>query len=180
MAVALAGGVLVLLAVDPNILNTPAEAVVLVTFSVAGAAVPIACAIAIRRYHLYDIDRLISGTLVYVILIALIGGAYAALISASEALASAFGQSSSLAIVTTTLVLAAILEPLKRRIEAYAERFREERGAQSEPAPPARIPSPDDAWIEAVAVRVAEILRSDGLERRAAAPEQEPIRAVPD
>lgn len=169
LAVFLAGGILVLLAVDPNILNTPAEAVVLVGFSLGGAVVPIACAIAIRRYHLYDIDRLISQTVVYVSLVAIVGGVYAALISVAEVLASAFGQGSSLAIVTTTLVLAALLEPLKKRIEAYVERFREE------PEPKANaMPTPDDAWIEAVAVRVAELLRSDGRLSHAAQPTAEP------
>ena len=168
VAVALAGGVLALLAVDPNILNTPAEAVVLVTFSVAGATVPIACAIAIRRHHLYDIDRLISQTVVYVSLVAIVAGIYAALISVAELLASAIGQGSSLAIVATTLVLSALLEPIKKRLEAYVERFREEREPEREPAPTLPVPSPDDAWIEAVALRVAEILRSDGNARRAA------------
>ena len=162
VAVALAGGVLVLLAVDPNILNTSAEAVVLVTFSVAGATVPIACAIAIRRYHLYNIDRLISQTVVYVSLVAIVGGAYAALISVAELLASAIGQGSSLAIVATTLVLSALLEPIKKRLEAYVEDFREEADQEPQLAPQSHLPVPDDAWVEAVAVRVAELLRSNG------------------
>ncbi len=172
VAVALAGGVLVLLAVDPNILNTSAEAVVLVTFSVAGATVPIACAIAIRRYHLYNIDRLISQTVVYVSLVAIVGGAYAALISVAELLASAIGQGSSLAIVATTLVLSALLEPIKKRLEAYVEGFREEADQEPQLAPQPHLPAPDDAWVEAVAVRVAELLRSNGH-----APSAEPAAA---
>jgi hypothetical protein len=157
LAVALAGGVLVLLAVFPEILNSPAEAIVLVLFSVGGALVPIACAIAIRRHHLYDIDRLISQTFVYGCLVAIVAGVYSALITTFEQMSVALtGESSNLAVVLTSVILAATLEPLKKRLEAYAERFRE-------PAPPVPLPVavPDDTWIEAVARRVAEILRAD-------------------
>jgi hypothetical protein len=154
LAVILAGGVLVLLAIAPSILNSPAEAIVLVLFSVGGALVPIACAIAIRRYHLYDIDRLISQTVVYTGLVAIVAGAYSALITTSERLSIVLtGESSDFSIVFTTLVLAVAFEPLKKRLEAFAERFREEQRPAS--------PAPDDAWVEAVAARVAEILRSD-------------------
>jgi hypothetical protein len=160
LAVALAGGILVLLAVDPDILNTPAEAIVLVGFSFGGAVVPIACAIAIRRYHLYDIDRLISQTVVYGSLVAIVAGVYAALIGTFEQLSITFtGQGSNASLVLTSVILAITFEPLKKRLEAYVERFREKR----EPEPVAvAMPVPDNAWIEAVAVRVAEILRAEG------------------
>jgi hypothetical protein len=152
LAVVLAGGVLVLLAIFPNILNTPAEAIVLVTFSVGGALVPIACAVAIRRYHLYDIDRLISQTFVYTALIAIVAGVYSALITGFERLSIALtGEGTDFSIVITTLVLAVAFEPLKKRLEAYAERFRDE------PAP-SRSPVMDDASIEAIAKRVAEMM----------------------
>lgn len=67
------------------------------------------------------------------------------------------GENSDVSLVVTALVLAVTFEPLKLRLQAYAERFREL------PAPrPASPPLPDDAWIEAVAVRAAQIIRADG------------------
>lgn len=153
LAVVLAGGVLVLLAIFPNILNTPAEAIVLVTFSVGAAVVPIACAVAIRRYHLYDIDRLISQTFVYTCLVAIVAGIYAALITALQRISVALtGAETDFSLVITTLVLAVTFEPLKKRLEAYAERFRED------PPASAVVPSLDDATIAAVAKRVAEMM----------------------
>jgi hypothetical protein len=160
LAVALAGGVLVLLAVNPDILNSPAEAVVLVLFALGGALVPIACAIAIRRYHLYDIDRLISQTFVYTCLVAIVAGVYSALITGFERISIAFtGEGSDFAVVITTLVLAVTFEPLKKRLEAYAERFRDEPSLG-----PPREPVPDDELVEAVALRVAALLREDRRE----------------
>jgi hypothetical protein len=154
LAVVLAGGVLVLLAAFPNILDTPAEAIVLILFSVGGAVVPIACAVAIRRYRLYDIDRLISQTFVYTCLIAIVAGVYSALITGFERISIAItGEGSDFSIVITTLVLAVAFEPAKKRLEAFAERFRDDG-----PVPVVVAPAPDDSWIEAIAVRVADIL----------------------
>ena len=156
LAIVMAGGILVLIAIFPNILNTPAEAIVLVTFSVGAAVVPVACAIAIRRYHLYDIDQLISQTFVYTSLVAIVAGVYAALITGLQQLSVALiGEKSDFSIVITTLVLAVAFEPVKKRLEAYAERFRD-----NEPQPPkvSEKSSIEDDEIELLADRVAELL----------------------
>jgi hypothetical protein len=155
LAVVLAGGVLVLIAIFPNVLNTPAEAIVLVTFSIGGALVPIACAVAIRRYHLYDIDRLISQTFVYTALVAIVAGVYAGLITALQRISVALtGEETDFSLVITTLVLAVAFEPVKKRLEAYAERFRDEPAASRRPA----VALMDDESIEAIAKRVAEMM----------------------
>jgi hypothetical protein len=155
LAVVLAGGILVLIAIFPNILATSAEAIVLVTFSLGAAMLPIACAIAIRRYHLYDIDRLISQTFVYTSLVAIVAGVYAALITGLQRLSVILtGEETDFSIVVTTLVLAVVFEPLKKRLEGFAERFRDE------PSPvPAPVAGMDEASIDAIASRVAAKLR---------------------
>jgi hypothetical protein len=61
--------------------------------------------------------------------------------------------------VITTLVLAVTFEPLKKRLEAYAERFRDEPSLT-----PPREAVPDDELVEAVALRVAALLREDRRE----------------
>lgn len=154
LAVVLAGGILVLLAVFPNILSTPASSIILVLFSIGGAVVPIACAVAIRRYHLYDIDQLISQTFVYTSLVAIVAGVYAALITALQRVSVELtGEENDVSVVITTLVLAIAFEPAKKRLEAFAERFREEPQANV-----ALSPALDDDSIEAIATRVADLI----------------------
>jgi hypothetical protein len=154
LAVLIAGGVLVLLAVFPDVLRTPAASVVLILFSIGGALVPIACAVAIRRYRLYDIDQLISQTFVYTSLVAIVAGVYAALITALQRVSVELtGEENDVSVVITTLVLAVAFEPAKKRLEAFAERFREEPVATTPLSP-----TLDDAAIEAIATRVAELM----------------------
>ncbi len=71
-------GITGIFTVDPSVLVGPSEAVVLVLFIAAAALIPIACAISILRYGLYDIDRLISRTFVYGALLAVVAGTYSA------------------------------------------------------------------------------------------------------
>jgi hypothetical protein len=81
--------------------------------------VPVAAGMAILRYRLYDIDRLVNRTLVYGLLTALLGGAYAGLVLA---LGQVFGRSSSLAVAIATLTIAAAFQPARRRIQHAVDR----------------------------------------------------------
>src|SRR5215204_1634241 len=86
-------------------------------------SIPIAIGIAILRYRLYDIDRLINRTLVYgsltVVLILLYVGSVVALQGILRALT---GQESQLAVVASTLVIAALFNPLRRRVQGLVDR----------------------------------------------------------
>jgi hypothetical protein len=158
LAVVMAGGVLVLLALFPNILETPAEAIVIVVFSIGGAAVPLACAVAIRRYRLYDIDRLISQTFVYTALIALVAGVYSALITGLQRLSVVLtGEETDFSVVLTTLILAVAFEPAKKRLEAFAERFRDDSTARAADKP---VGMSDDE-VELIVSRVVERMREE-------------------
>jgi hypothetical protein len=75
--------------------------------------------IAVLRYRLYDIDRLINRTLVYGLLTALLGGTYAGLVLA---FGQVLGRSSSLAVAIATLATAAVFRPARRRIQAVVDR----------------------------------------------------------
>jgi MFS family permease len=92
----------------------------------AMATVPIAIGIAILRYRLYEIDRIINRTLVYIPLVAIIGGLATAMIPLSQRMFMALtGNTSDAAIVLTTLFVAAFVTPIRKRIEAAVEgRFR--------------------------------------------------------
>jgi hypothetical protein len=93
---------------------------------VAGlSAIPVAVGIAILRYRLYDIDRLINRTLVYASLTVILVGIYFGGVTATQALFHALtGQEQlpQLVVVVSTLVIAALFNPLRRGIQSLIDR----------------------------------------------------------
>jgi len=81
--------------------------------------VPAAIGVAVLRYRLYDIDRLINRTLVYGLLTLLLGAGYAAVALVLGQLA---GQDSSLAVAGATLAVAALFQPARRRVQQVVDR----------------------------------------------------------
>jgi hypothetical protein len=89
-------------------------------------SIPIATGIAILRYRLYDIDLLINRALVYGSLTVMLALLYFGGVSAIQALFGALtgqGEQPQLAIVVSTLVIAALFNPLRRRIQAFIDRL---------------------------------------------------------
>jgi hypothetical protein len=87
--------------------------------------IPISIGIAILRYRLYDIDTLINRTLVYGSLTVLLTVVYFGGVTATEALFQTLtGQQKlpQLAVVISTLVIAALFNPLRLRIQAFTDR----------------------------------------------------------
>ena len=83
---------------------------------------PVAAGIAILRYRLYDIDRLINRTLVYGLLTALLAGVYAGLVLVLGQLFGGVGQDPpSWVVAGATLAVAALFQPT-RRIQAVVDR----------------------------------------------------------
>jgi hypothetical protein len=86
-------------------------------------ALPAAIAIAVLRYRLYDIDRLINRTLVYGLLTALLGSAYAGAVLALGQVFGGVGRDPpSWAVAGTTLAVAALFQPARRRIQQAVDR----------------------------------------------------------
>jgi hypothetical protein len=83
------------------------------------ALLPLATGAAILRYRLYDLDRIISRTLAYGLLTVLLGGGYAAVVLG---LGQLLGRQSSLAVAAATLVVAALFQPARRRIQQAVDR----------------------------------------------------------
>ncbi|MGI8825805.1 MAG: hypothetical protein ACR2JC_09190 [Chloroflexota bacterium] len=92
-------------------------------FLIVTAAVPISIGIAVLRSQLWDIDRIISRTLVYLSLTVSLGLLYLGSVVGLQALFRAItGQQSNLAIAISTLVIAAVFNPLRHRIQAIIAR----------------------------------------------------------
>jgi hypothetical protein len=87
------------------------------------AGVPVAIGFAVLRYRLYDIDLLINRTLVYGALTATLVAVYMGSIVVLQGLLRALiGQESQLAIVASTLAVAALFNPLRHQIQSFIDR----------------------------------------------------------
>jgi hypothetical protein len=84
--------------------------------------IPVAIGIAILRYRLFDIDRLISRTLVYGLLTALLAGVYTTGVFVAGRLLDPARGRSELAVAASTLAVAALFQPLRRRIQRLVDR----------------------------------------------------------
>jgi hypothetical protein len=96
-----------------------------VPFIVGLMAIPISMGIAILRYRLYDIDLLINRTLVYGSLTAVLALVYFGGVATTQAILQALtGREDlpQLAVVASTLVIAALFNPLRRRVQNLVDR----------------------------------------------------------
>ena len=105
----------------PTTTTSAAAADTVVTFAIGTVSwlVPLALGAAVLRYRLYDLDRIISRTLAYGLVTLLLGGGYAAVVLL---LGRLLGRSSSLAVAGATLAVAALFQPVRRRVQAVVDR----------------------------------------------------------
>ena len=82
--------------------------------------VPISIGMAILRYRLYDIDRIISRTVSYAVVTVLLGSAFAGLVFVLGGLLPS--QGGSLVVAASTLAVAALFNPLRRRVQSIVDR----------------------------------------------------------
>jgi hypothetical protein len=81
--------------------------------------IPAAIGVALLRYRLYDIDRIINRTLTYGLLTVLLGGGYAGVVLG---LGQLLGRDSSLVVAAATLAVAVAFQPARRRVQAAVDR----------------------------------------------------------
>ncbi len=92
-------------------------------WTLAPLSLPVSAGIAILKYRLYDIDRIINRTLVYGSLTVLLALVYLGGVTATQAIFGALAaQESQLAVVASTLIIAALFNPLRRRIQSFIDR----------------------------------------------------------
>jgi hypothetical protein len=102
----------------PGIIGSVAFAGVLI-------ALPTAIGIAVLKYHLYDIDVIINRTLVYgslTVMLALLYFGGIVLLQRVFDVLTGVGEKSTLAVVASTLLIAALFTPLRRRIQSFIDR----------------------------------------------------------
>lgn len=166
VALAIAGSILIEATQEPSITRDDIQNVLITG---ALGCVPIAIGIAIFRYRLYEIDRIINRTLVYVPLVAIIGGLATAMIPLSQRVFMALtGNTSDAAVVLTTLFVASFITPVRKRLEVAVEgRFRaapSEAKSHDGNGPGARLL--EDPEVEARMRAIAESVVLDALERK--------------
>ena len=83
------------------------------------AALPVSIGVAILRYRLYEIDRIISRTLAYALVTGLLVGVYAGVVLLATRVLSV---SSPVAVAASTLAAAALFSPLRRRVQRIVDR----------------------------------------------------------
>ena len=106
-------------AIDAQWLKLAGYALVLVGL----LGVPTAAGIAILRYRLYEIDLLINRTLVYSSLTATLATVYfGGIVLLQRIFVALTGEKSTLAVVASTLLIAALFNPLRRRIQSFIDR----------------------------------------------------------
>jgi MFS family permease len=91
--------------------------------AISATAIPVAVGFAVLKYRLYEIDLIINRTLVYGLLTATLALLYFGSVTALQSLFSLLtGQGNTLAIVASTLAIAALFNPLRRRIQSFIDR----------------------------------------------------------
>jgi hypothetical protein len=113
-------------------------------------SVPVAIAVAVLRYRLWDLDRLVSRTVTYALVTALLVVPYLLVVSAASRLVAGSG---SLAVAAATLAAAAAFAPLRRRVQDLVDRRFNRRRYHA-----ART-------VDAFAVRLREQVDLDALNR---------------
>jgi hypothetical protein len=107
---------------------------------IGACAFPLAAAFAISRYRLFDIDVLIGRSLVYLPLMAVLGGMYTAGIALFQRVFVAItGSESELAVIVTILVVASAFTPVRRALEGIVDRRFAGRTAHPAPSAPAAV-----------------------------------------
>ncbi len=85
---------------------------------VALPAVPLAVGVAVLRYRLYDLDRVISRSVSYAVITGQLVGLYAAPVTVSTRL---LPTGNSVAVAGSTLAVAALFQPLRRRVQSFVD-----------------------------------------------------------
>jgi uncharacterized membrane protein YbhN (UPF0104 family) len=83
---------------------------------------PVAIAVAILRYRLYEIDRIVSRTISYLIVTAGLVGVFAIVVVGLQAILASFTTGQGIPVAASTLVVFVMFQPLRRRVQSTIDR----------------------------------------------------------
>jgi hypothetical protein len=113
----------------PEIAFVVSTAFITVPLAVAGLAailiaplLPVAATVAILRYRLFEIDRIVSRTIAYAVISAVLAVVFAGLVLALQAALSPLTQGNTVAVAISTLVVFSLFEPVRGRVKTAMDR----------------------------------------------------------
>ena len=114
----------ILTTLDPDLTQASSLGILLpeASYSLAVLLIPLSIAFSILRYRLWDIDRLISRTLIYLLLSALLLLIYLALVFGLQFVLQDITKNSPVPIVVSTLAVVVLFQPLRRRVQNIIDR----------------------------------------------------------
>jgi len=83
---------------------------------------PVAAAVGILRYHLYDIDRIVSRTISYALVTATLAALFVVVVLLTQDLLAPLTHSNGVAVAASTLLVASLFQPLRRRVQRATDR----------------------------------------------------------
>jgi hypothetical protein len=89
---------------------------------IAFPTVPIAIYVAVTRYRLYEIDRIVSRTIGWVVVTALLAAVFAIAIIGLQAVLAPITENNTLAVAASTLLAASLFQPLRARVQRAVDR----------------------------------------------------------
>jgi hypothetical protein len=93
---------------------------------------PIAASVAILRYRLWDIDRIVSRTISYGVVTVILAAAFVAVVLAVQTILADVTQAGSLAVVASTLVVFGLFQPVRRRVQTAVDRQFDRAGVDAD------------------------------------------------
>jgi len=115
----LAGSAVTFVAVGISVINSGGSPVAGVISLAGFFAIPLSVGVAVLRYRLFDIDRIVSRTLAYAIVTGLLVGVYAGIVLLATDVVSI---NAPVAVAASTLAAAALFNPLRRRVQRVVDR----------------------------------------------------------
>jgi hypothetical protein len=115
----MAGSAVAFAGITPTLLNSAGTAAAGPIVLVGFLALPLSIGVAVLRYRLFDIDRIISRTLAYAIVTGLLVGVYAGLVLLTT---QVFLVHTPVAVAASTLAAAALFNPVRRRVQRMVDR----------------------------------------------------------
>ena len=99
--------------------TAPAQTLTTLITMIITIGVPVSIAVAITRFRLYEIDRLVSRTVSYLLVVGLLAALFIGVVTAAGSLLE---TDSDLVIAASTLAVAALFNPLRKRVQSRVDR----------------------------------------------------------